>query len=145
MVSLSAIEMSLRLKAKEVHPEIFEDKKRRKRHVMFKELIELAISENWVVKEKFTNKNQVAKARLEFKYRAEAIKENNTNYFSLLEPSQEEIHQEVRDMEIVEPILRAALSHRNDLAHGSPMLAPSSLKVIFNAKEIINQLFSDEN
>jgi hypothetical protein len=59
----------------------------------------------------------------------------------LEEPSEAEIEKEVSELHYVERLPHAISFHRNELAHGSSMVRPSSRGVLRVVGDALNQLY----
>lgn len=104
--------------------------------------LEYAASAGWLSNAGFSNLRRIAAARARMRKFIEAIAAGiGTGKSSVPEPSEAEIEKEVSELTYVEGLIKAIPTHRNELAHGSTMLSPTSLGVLRVVADILNQLY----
>lgn len=134
MIAYSVLEMSLRLRYESENPD-------NKKHVMLYGLIEHAINENWVSKENFPQLLMKARQAAEFQKAmesAEKLKQPG-DVAPIDEPSEEDIEYHLQNMDL--SFLFSIPKLRNDLAHGSSTLMPSSIPTLRKISDIVNQIY----
>lgn len=135
MIALSSTELALKIRFKLEHPNGSNRK-------TFNELIVHAINNNWVAKDKFSKLYQHAITIAEQNKATESaifLHETNTDECVLEDPTKEEIYNALEKLDLNFLLLIPKI--RNDLAHGSKTLSPSSASTLKLLSEIINQIY----
>jgi hypothetical protein len=60
---------------------------------------------------------------------------------SVAEPTEAELEKELSELTYVKGLVQSIPFHRNELAHGSTMLSPTSRGVLRVVSDILNQLY----
>lgn len=136
MVGYSAMEMALKTRYKQENPD--------KNPPMLQKLLKHAKGTEWISDDRFSDQFDRA-----FKYAGqrkchEAIAEMTSTGVQSIEvdePTDDEIKQAIKDIDIVGSIVENAADLRNDLAHGSSTLHPNSISTLRTISEVINQVF----
>lgn len=142
MIAYSALEMALRIRAKASHPELFKDA--RKAPTLWT-LTSLAKKEGWLSSEKYHSRRPVAEERIRHeKLHNQMLQRLSGNILDWddSKPMALEVDEMMRRMNIADIFLSTTPMLRNDLAHGSETLAPSSFNTLELVSETINQLFN---
>jgi len=141
LVGYSAFEMALRERAKAEHPELFKKKKT----PMFKDFCDLAIQENWFQPEGFSHLQRQAYRHAKWtkdKALIEHMTAEGLTEAEVEEPTDEDVMQALKELtDFASPLLESFRQLRNNLAHGSSMLMPSSVRTLGVLAEAINQIF----
>ncbi|PTQ90481.1 hypothetical protein [Agitococcus lubricus] len=142
LVAYSAFEMALRERAKNESPELFTEKT----VPMFKKLCDLAISKSWFQPESFLHLENRAYRHARQAKELDLIKRMEAEGLSeaeLDEPTDEDVLNALKEFkDFASPLLESFRHLRNNLAHGSSMLMPSSIRTLRVLAEAINQLFN---
>tara|TARA_R100000656_G_scaffold124050_1_gene101380 strand:- start:728 stop:1357 length:630 start_codon:yes stop_codon:yes gene_type:complete len=133
MIAYSVLEMSLRLRYELENPDC-------KKPPMLYGLIEHAINQQWISKENFPQLLLQAKNAADFQKTIEAAKKLNQpgDEIAIDEPSEEDIKYHLQNTNL--KFLFSIPKLRNDLAHGSDALSPSSISTLRRIANIINQI-----
>lgn len=137
LIAFTAMEMALREKHKTEYPE--------KKPPMLSKLLELARDNGWIVEEKFSNRDVLARSNAQIKKAYKAISlvvKEKQEPVSIEDPTEEEIQEALLELNMVGGIVDATAYLRNTLAHGSNMLHPNSISTLRKTADVINQLFS---
>jgi hypothetical protein len=134
MIAYSVLEMSLRLRYESENPKC-------KKSPMLYGLIEHAINQQWVSKENFPQLQLQAKNAADFQKSMEAAEKimQSSDGVPIDEPSKEDIEYHLQKMDL--NFLFCIPKLRNDLAHGSSTLKPSSASTLRRTANIINQIY----
>lgn len=134
MIAYSVLEMSLRLRYESENPEC-------KKPPMLYGLIEHAINQQWVSKENFPQLQLQAKNAADFQKAMESAEKimQSSDEVPIDEPTKEDIEYHLQKMDL--NFLFSIPKLRNDLAHGSSTLKPSSISTLRRTANIINQIY----
>lgn len=135
MVAFSSTELALKIRFKLENPNS-------KNRITFNELIVHAINNHWVAKDNFSRLYQRAINIAEQTKAIEAavfLDQTNSNECVLEDPTKEEIYNALEELDLNFLLLIPKI--RNDLAHGSKILSPSSASTLQFLSEIINQVY----
>ena len=136
LVACSALEMALRLR--------YEKEKGKKTNASLRKLLEHARKENWINNERFGCLNERARQNAERKKFLEAILSGNPDSDEPIPvdpPNEQEIQEARNELDMVSAIVEAIPELRNELAHGSSNLIPSSIANLRFVAEVINQVY----
>jgi len=104
-----------------------------------------ALSARWIDIGDFTGLQQVATGRARMRKIVEAIADGvRTEPIRIQEPTEAEVEKalaELSSAKYIEQLMQAISNHRNELAHGSRMLAPRSRSVLRVVADLLNQLY----
>ncbi len=108
--------------------------------------MDLALEQGWVKDEGYESAIGLAIARVDQKkvfdiINSQRLEEGES--ITLLEPTEKEILDEMREMQLARTKLHAGRHVRNYLAHGNGGLAPTSFGTLRLIAEEINQLFAE--
>jgi len=141
LVAYSAFEMALRERAKGESSELF----KKKTAPMFKDLCDLAIHKHWFQPEGFSHLQRQAYYQAKLTKDWTLIKHMTAEGLTETEvedPTDEEVMQALKEFtDFASPLLESFRQLRNNLAHGSSLLMPSSVRTLQVLAEAINQLF----
>jgi hypothetical protein len=134
MIAYSVLEMSLRLRYES-------ENINSKKPPMLYGLIEHAINEKWVSKEYFPQLQIKARHAADFQKTMESGKKLKQpgDEAPIDEPSLEDIEYHLQKMDL--DFLFCIPKLRNDLAHGSSALSPSSTATLRRIADIVNQIY----
>lgn len=135
MVAFSSTELALKIRFKLENPNS-------KNRITFNELIVHAINNHWVAKDNFSRLYQRAINIAEQTKAIEAaafLDQTNSNECVLEDLTKEEIYNALEGLDL--NFLLSIPKIRNDLAHGSKTLSPSSASTLQFLSEIINQIY----
>ena len=134
MIAYSVLEMSLRLRYKSENPDS-------KKSIMLYGLIEHAINEQWVSIENFPQILMKARQAAEFQKTMESADKlkQDDDVVPIDEPSEEDVKYHLQNMDL--NFLFSIPKLRNDLAHGSNTLTPSSISTLQKISDIVNQIY----
>jgi hypothetical protein len=135
MVAFSSTELALKIRFKLENPNS-------KNRITFNELIIHAIDNHWITKDNFSRLYQRAINIAEQTKAIEAavfLDKTNRNECVLEDPTKEEIYNALEGLDL--NFLLSIPKMRNDLAHGSKTLSPSSASTLKLLSEIINQIY----
>lgn len=135
MIALSSTELALKIRFKLEHPNGCN-------RITFNDLIIHAKNNNWVAKDKFSKLYRRAVTIAEQNKDSEAVfflHETNTDECVLEDPTKDEINSALEELDL--NFLLSVPKMRNDLAHGSKTLSPSSASTLQLLSEIINQVY----
>lgn len=144
LISFAAIEMALRERYLAENP--IDSKSNQKTLNLYK-LMQHAKKEKWLTNQGFSDLYALAKHHAEYK---KMIKKMETHDFAVApsmpidEPTQEEIQEALAGVDRVNAVAENANKIRNDLAHGSSRLNPSSISTLRLNADIINQIYSEQ-
>lgn len=136
LVAYSALEMALRLR--------YEKEKGKKTNASLGKLLEHARKENWIHNEGFSYLDETARRRAEYKKSLEAILSRGPDSDEPIPvdpPTEQEIQEAWNELDMVSGIVEATPKLRNELAHGSSNLIPSSIASLRVVAEVINQIY----
>lgn len=143
MVAHAALEMALKLRAGvgefERGPGLYS-------------LLRTAIDSGWITQAGFSSRDPMARSRAQLQKAIELITRNRgAALVDVPEPSAEEVASATRPFDLVSILLGdvdpdgrrtgGIVDQRNELAHGSRLLHPSSRTTLRLVAEVINQLF----
>ena len=135
MIAFSAAELALKIRFNLENPNS-------KSRITFSELINHAINNHWVAKENFPRLHQRAINLAEQTKAIEAaafLDQTNTNECVIENPTEEEVYNTLEGLDL--NFLLSIPKIRNDLAHGSKTLSPSSASTLRLLSEFINQIY----
>ncbi|MAX55481.1 MAG: hypothetical protein CL537_08230 [Alcanivoracaceae bacterium] len=138
-VAYTALEKAL-IEKYEIEKEGITDKKPRN----LQGYMDLALKYGWVTDEGYTSSWSLAESRVRDRMVFEMIQKGLVTKEGVPSPvpTEEQVRQELRDMEVARSRLHAGRHVRNHLAHGDGGLSDSSVGTLALVAEEINQLFS---
>jgi hypothetical protein len=142
LVAFSALEMALRELYLKQNPK---DPTSKKRDPTLFPLLQHAKKEGWITNDGFPSLYKRAKHLAEQEKAMAKMKEHDfvkEPSMSIDEPSEDEITEALSKLDIVSEITDNAHKIRNNLAHGSSTVSPSSVYTLSIISEVINQLYS---
>lgn len=142
LVSFSALEMALRLRYLTENPSTSEQDK--KRLGMLKLMLH-AKDHGWMTNEGFSS--SYARARMNARQKKMYVQMHVHDFekvpsMPVEEPTKEEIEKALSEIDMVNAITTHSNKLRNDLAHGSSTLQPTSISTLSLNAEVINQLYT---
>lgn len=139
-VAFQALELGLRVRFDGV------PKSRRDQLRGLQSYLNYAKSHGWLDDAGFSSIRQVASHRIRMRTIFGLTANEMRNPIDTIpEPTEAEIDQELSTFSYLEGLLHVIPKHRNDLAHGSPMVAPTSRKILRIVGDILNQLYRHSN
>ena len=138
LTAYSALEMALRLR--------YEKEVGKKRRVTLRKLLGYAQENNWIDNNRFSHayRNETARRNAERKKFLEAILSGTLDGGEPVPvdpPTEQEIREARNELDMVSVIAEAVPRLRNELAHGSSNLIPSSITSLRFIAEVINQIY----
>lgn len=137
LICFTALEMALRLRYEDENPDC-------KKRMMLKGLMIHAKNEMWITNDGFPSLPETAKHSAHYKKRTSLMRTHDFDKNPTLrieEPTEQEILEEMKNVDIVDTVVKTAANIRNDLAHGSNTLHPHSIATLRRTSEIINQIY----
>ncbi|GEM_PF-212263 len=138
MVAFSSLEWALRVRAG--FP-AFDDSDSLRPPSLAK-LLDTAKREGWITTEGFPSLREAAIQRARSRHTFHILHSLGDNESrELPEPTEAEIAEAMKDIDLVTSLAATVPKLRNRLAHGSPVLNPNSRRTLRTIAEVINQLF----
>ena len=135
-VAYSALEMALRLR--------YEKETCKKTSSSLRKLLKHAQKKNWINNEKFSCLNEAARRKAEYTKSLEVILSgalDSGESVPIDPPTEQEIQKARNELDIVSVIVESIPRLRNELAHGSSNLHPSSIDTLQVVAEAIDQIY----
>lgn len=144
LIGYSAFEMALRVRAQIEAPELFLNSKKQP---LLAKLCQLAKEKSWLSAEGFTHlKNRAYRQARSAKMIAlsERMRAEGLTEAEFEAPTEDEVSSVLKTYtDFADPLLESIRGLRNNLAHGSSILMPSSIRTLDFLAEAINQLFTE--
>ena len=134
LIAYPALEMALRHRYE----------KENGKKASLRKLLKHARKKNWIVNEGFSCLNEIARRNAERKKFLEAVLSGDFETGEPIvvdPPTEQEIREARNELDMVSEIAEAIPRLRNELAHGSSNLAPSSIATLRVVSEAINQIY----
>lgn len=142
LVSFAALEMALRERYLAEYPPEVSSKKRSP--TLYRLMLH-AKKNKWISNQGFPSLYERARCLAENRKVHEVLQNkrfDTEGSIHVPEPSDDEIHAALVEMDLVSAIANNAHKIRNELAHGSSALHPDSVSTLRTCAEVINQVFS---
>ena len=136
LVACSALEMALRLR--------YEKENCKTARIYLKGLLKHAQEKNWIDNERFSHLNKIARQNAEHEKSLKVILSgalDGGKSIPIDPPTEQEIREARNKLDMVSGIVEAIPGLRNELAHGSSTLNPSSIASLRIVAEVINQIY----
>jgi len=136
LVACSALEMALRLR--------YEKENCKTTSMNLKRLLKHAQKKNWIDNERFSHLDEIAQRNAEHEKSLKVILSgalDGGESIPIDPPTEQEIREARNKLDMVSGIVEMIPRLRNQLAHGSSTLNPSSIATLQIVAEVINQIY----